>query len=435
MDGDRSDILLNGYGFDPVWYCRQYGDVGRDGLSSGLTPADHYLALGRHLGRPAHGDLSGAALAAELEGLEAALSARPVLSYCIPVLDRFDLLRTTLPDILKEQAPRAGQVEILVMVFDADRAVIDWVRAQFPEALRSGFLRVRHSDALSGWHFGIAKNAFRSCLSGQVYASLDADNVPTLEETDLLLALHEQHPGGFLFHHFSGVWGDGSSGRVSLPAALYRRVGYDERFMPRQFDEIDLILGCLSARPGLPYFCYDTEETALSSENILRFLAAQGLDVAPHRLPFPARIAALDAKEADYVQTDPVIRAMHSYNEAACYYKLAALPEDRNRHLVEMKRSAQRFIQAVSAETLGNWLFQGFSRLGTGQGTRWRVRLPARAPLSGHRCLEVWSAQGEGPPVGHALQPRFGHADTARDLWLGALKKALQAQGDLLVED
>ena len=102
------------------------------------------------------------------------------------------------------------------------------------------------------------KNCFTNRARGRVYSSLDADNFVTIKESLQILDALKDYPEGFIFHHFSGTWGDGSSGRVSMTMPLYQRVGYDPRMLPRQFDEIDMILSSMIAAPRVPLLRYDT---------------------------------------------------------------------------------------------------------------------------------------------------------------------------------
>src|SRR5690625_6618611 len=61
--------------------------------------------------------------------------------------------------------------------------------------------------------------------------------------------------GPAVVHHFTGSWGDGSSGRVSVWAEHYKVHGYRNELFPRKFDEISLMMNVLRSEPGVQYFC------------------------------------------------------------------------------------------------------------------------------------------------------------------------------------
>jgi Glycosyl transferase family 2 len=437
----RADILENTAAFDADWYARTYPDVGL----LGMEPRRHYLAFGCFLGR---GISAAAPRGGQVRRLATALKRPREISYCIPVMNRPDDIRGTLPRNLHANAEWRDTIEFVVVFFDRDRATQDWVRAAFAEELADGYLRLVAAEPLDGWHFGKAKNAFREVATGAVYSSLDGDNFVTAEETRTLLDIHARHGGAFVFHHFSGRWGDGSSGRVSLPMALYRAVGYDERFLPRQYDEMDMIVSAAMRFPKLPVLRH--------AENPILQAGRSGVFAREAALANPLvtvaepkrRLRPLNPKTPDYVTADPVIRAMQGFNQALCYVKNAPTPALRAKYLKLAVEHRHRLVDAVPGPALVEMLFE--------------APFPAPLVAPGEVCLlacmkddeaylEAFAAHYRGLGVAHLLivddgsavpvagrlagadvhvfRPKVGTFAAAKGLWLEALIKAFLAPG------
>src|SRR5262249_40387469 len=151
----------------------------------------------------------------------------------------------TLHANLEAHASVRDLVEFLIVVFGDSRDTIAWIKAEFASFMCDDFLRVEIDHSLDTWHFGKAKNSFRHRLRGRFYSSLDGDNFVTMDETQGVLDIARTTNGYFLGHHFSGQWGDGTCGRLTLPAEAYWAVGYNSSLLPRQYDEMDMILASL----------------------------------------------------------------------------------------------------------------------------------------------------------------------------------------------
>lgn len=440
------DILDNTCGFDGRWYAETHPDV----ALSGLPPRLHFLRYGHHMGR---GVSAGHPRLASLPDLATALARQPVISYCIPVMNRGDDLRGTLGQNLEENAAFRAEIEFIVMFYDDDRTTHDWIRTDFADALADGYLRMIVAGPLDGWHFGKAKNGFRDHLRGAVYSSLDGDNFVTTEETRQLRDTHAAHPEGFVFHHFTGTWGDGSSGRVSLPRRLYRRVGYDGRMLPRQFDEIDLMLSSLLAAPQAPLVHYaagDTGTHGLSSKRTAGFMAEAGianrtLSVAPVR-----RMVPLNPKEASYVSDDAELLAMQTFNQALSFHRNAPSAKLRRKYLDMVFEARHALVDTLPPDLLLSMLFHGADIPGGLEIGAEEVCLfacvkdddayldafhahYARLGVTRFFLVDDESAQPVAErlrhPGVHVLRPKTGRFATAKGLWLGALIAAVLRPG------
>lgn len=385
--------------YDPKWYCSTYPDT----ELLGMDPCLHFLRYGRLLRRdPGPGFETGfyldtysdagagnpllthlrahdrdrrpvtrAALLARMTDLERDMreqwcadgpSAPPSrkISYCTPVMGRLDDLKGTLDWNLKANAEFRDQVEFLIVVFDADTEIRDWIAGNFPEAISDGYLRVvRDVETLDSWHFGKAKNAFRAHLRGQVYSSLDADNFVTAGETRMLLDLLMAYPAGFIFHHFSGNWGDGTSGRISMPTSIYRHVGYHGLSMPRQFDEIDVILGAMTEFPALPFIGVSEGKHIFKISGSARnYLQDEKL---PNRRAFIGKVAdhrsPLNPRGADYVSTEALFREMGNFNAALSVQRHSKSEDLAPKYRSRVQTYKHRLIEALPADGILRDLF------------------------------------------------------------------------------
>lgn len=425
---DRRDVLYQQGDFDPDWYLARYPDV----AALDLSAEEHFLTLGHHLGR---GLSSSVPSTSERPDVTRALSRSPEISYCIPVMDRLADLQSTLQANLDSNLDHHDQVEFIVLCLDRDDETETWIRSRFDPWLKSGYLRLIRQPPLPVWHFGQAKNLFRPYVAGRFYSSLDGDNYVTGGETEQLLSEIAARGETFLFHHFSGHWGDGTSGRISLPARLYRQIGYDDKFMPRQFDEVDLILGALVAYPGLTLLRYATDHHVLETESVQEFLTA--VDCAPRvtSLPAPERHAAENPRADDYAARDPATAAMQAMNEALCFLKNGPEARGRAPWVVRLRDAASVWVDHTDPETVMRTLFGDVTLPDVAEPELFVRTSRQWPPLQDgpHRIV----IDGVDPPIPeHAvslndtvLRPRCGHVLVADQLWQAGLVKALTARG------
>ncbi len=481
--------------FDPVWYADKYQDV----RILGMEPCEHFLRYGRLMKRSPGPDFdtrfylrtyadAGASsdnplihflnsedrarrqtsaenLYDHMQSLSQSTQDhwlpgkkftqnRPIISYCIPVKGRLEDLSNTLKFNLSENERFRGKVEFLIIEFDADTDVLNWVTENFPQELSDGYLRVVSDfETLDSWHFGRAKNAFRAHMHGLVYSSLDADNFVTGEETELLLDLTEKYPLGFIFHHFSGEWGDGTSGRLSLPAAVYRHVGYNEKLLPRQFDEMDIILGALTELPALPFIGINKDRHVfLLPGSAKSYFEGEKLQNRKIFIGDTAtyRVAPLNPRGVGYTDKNILWRDMGNINAALSGYWRSYSSDRKPKYLERIVKYKHRLIESMSPRGVIETLFQmqelaPFSRI-----TKSDICIIACVHdeevflpkfVDHHRKLgathflfiDDHSAHPVrdldlGPNV-LALRPKIGDFRTCKTLWIEGLLKAVIPQG------
>ncbi|WP_439509891.1 hypothetical protein [Marinimicrobium koreense] len=178
------------------------------------------------------------------------LVPEPLITYCVPAMNRLDDLRKTLPinlNVLKD----FRSVRLMINLFDAGDEASRWITSGFSGELASGCLILNQLPPMEGWHMSKGKNSFQPFLSEGYYSSLDSDNYLSVDEiVKTKQAITEF--GDCLIHHFSGHWGDGTCGHITLPVDLYHRSGYTNELYPRQFDELSLIANAIAEQPDMP---------------------------------------------------------------------------------------------------------------------------------------------------------------------------------------
>lgn len=347
--------------FDTRFYLSRYGDVGAE------NPLRHYQSLPESDKRP----ITPAQLKADLDALTERMNIQwqptpqsspralpPAISYCIPLMGRLDDIRGTLAENLTSHADMAEQVEFVVVLFGDSTETEAFIRENFADALNSHLLRIVCEKSLDSWHFGKAKNAFRPHILGRIYSSLDGDNFVTKDETSRLLEIDAKYENHFLLHHFSGQWGDGTSGRISLPSVIYRSIGYDNLLLPRQFDEMDLILRALKKFPAMPLLCIDADQNIFTrSAHARKFRDDEALPNRVIPIGNLPRRAPLNPRGEDYVKQTPYINHMGNLNAGLSGFAASSNPAMRKAYLNKLTIEKHKLLDTMPHEILLSTFF------------------------------------------------------------------------------
>lgn len=285
----------------------------------------------------------------------------PAISYCIPVMNRLSDLRGTLSYNLTEHRGMHGLVEFSIISFDDSNDTAEWITTNFEGDLTSGLLRFARSSDLDTWHFGKAKNAFKSNALGLVYSSLDADNFVSKHDTMYLLSVIRSYGLFFLLHHFSGRWGDGTSGRVSMPMEIFREEGYDELMLPRQFDEIDLILRTLKKLPSIPFLCHEQSSSIFELTSTAHdFMLSEGLSNKVYYIGRHAECSPppMNPKAESYISLDKSLSACQSFNKNYFLYKNCSDKATSCRSLNKAIRARRSLVSSTEGDYLCSMLFR-----------------------------------------------------------------------------
>lgn len=352
-DLDLSEKLQQSCLFDADWYLSRYPAAN----FYGMGPLDNYIKVGRFLDRnpspqfdaefyrASYGDLPELFPAIDFHFLtdddrptnladaEAIVDAdaksagfdqlafTKIISFCIPVMNRLGDLHETLRVNLDQNRHLQEQVEFVVISFDADDSVKNWIESEFKDELLTGYLRFYRSDILDVWHFPRAKNAFKGKLKGHIHSSLDGDNFVSSEEAQILIDLFNRFGESFVFHSFSGSHGDGTCGRVTTSTRAFYAVGYDDTLLTQQYNDIDLISSTLSKYPWLKFF-HTSGSRDIFSERMNNTLSqAAGFKNKKHFVPISDRKFPLNPRGAGGIMRFDHRRARNHINSLYTWTK------------------------------------------------------------------------------------------------------------------
>jgi glycosyltransferase involved in cell wall biosynthesis len=173
------------------------------------------------------------------------------VSFCITCKNRLHQLMETLPRNLWDCRGAEGSVEFVLVDFGSTDGVLDWVVDHHGDALRSGLLKLFTTGGLLRFHASIAKNTAHRMGSGTILTNLDVDNFVGPGGGRYVARVLQRGERKAVFHQWSGVWGDGTYGRISCSSEAFHTVGgYDEAFHPAGYQDTDL-LNRLTAGLGL----------------------------------------------------------------------------------------------------------------------------------------------------------------------------------------
>jgi hypothetical protein len=152
-------------------------------------------------------------------------------------------LQQTLPQNLEDNWDLRSDIEFVLVDFDSNDGLREWVLKHFKNELTEGYLKYFFTKELMGWHASIAKNTAHLLASGNVLTNLDCDNFTGKSGAQFVLDSFENHNRPVVLHQFRGGWSDGSFGRISVHQELFSCIGgYDEKFAPMGFQDLDLMV-------------------------------------------------------------------------------------------------------------------------------------------------------------------------------------------------
>jgi hypothetical protein len=277
------------------------------------------------------------------------------VSFCIPVKNRLSDIKSTLKKNLLDNIKDSDTVEFIVICYDDNGSeTTEWISDNFTEELKSGYLRYYYHDDLPDWHFGKAKNAFKKYIKGKIYASLDGDNFIGVGAGKHIAEIFERHEHNCVLHQFQGNWGDGTCGRISLNAEDYIRWGYDEDFLPRQWDEMDAMLSVLVNKKNVKYIHYTGEGKNIikKSHPFRRYLDEHDVEIEQIALSdsenkFFMENAAVGEHDNSYVEDDDRLRLSSIYNHLLSYLKNSSNKVNRSDYLNEILQCQRDFADQV----------------------------------------------------------------------------------------
>lgn len=369
------------------------------------------------------------------------------LAYCVPIMNRAEDLKKTLSQNLALIRPYSGKIKIVVACFDETPDCANWMKSNFEEALTQGYLELRELAPLPHWHFGWAKNTFRNNLNARYYSSLDGDNFLGPREIENTLRLIEKPENPVLIHYFSGHWGDGTSGRITLPTHLYRETGYLTNILPRQFDEMALILTLLSTNPQLQFISRPGINIFELSRWAREFVVRNDLTIDHCTEDLGDAPIPENPRGSDYVERDRTLYFYQNINASYAGWVSSFKPNAKRWFLSNLITYQNAY--ARQTECVDN-----LSSVFEAKGIRALSRADSKTLygvnrnnfefvepwLSHYRALGVerfvivdddsdpsLSDQFVAPDV-HFVRPVFGTFRTAKSFWIKALMAAFQEE-------
>lgn len=372
----------------------------------------------------------------------------PEVAYCVPVMNRLADIKRTLAHNIEVLKEFDGRAVLIVGCFDEDSACEDFIRSNFSEALESGVLVFYAFPPLAFWHFSWAKNAFRDVVRSRYYSSLDGDNFLSVEDVAATLREIRNPDEEVLIHHFSGNWGDGTSGRITLPTRLYREGPYLDEILPRQFDEIGVILRLLAREPTLIFVSRPYVDLFEESGVCREFIERNNLEIHRRTADLGLAKSPENPRGVGYVQRDEKLYYFQRLNAAYTCWRYSQREEARRSFLGKLELSQRKFTRSRECEKQAHTLFSGPGMDRLSRSSAITVYVVNRnndqfidAWLAHYRALGVerivviddysdtpLEQRMPGSDV-FVVRPLFGAFRTSKVFWVKALMSLFQAPG------
>jgi hypothetical protein len=177
-----------------------------------------------------------------------------VIAFCTSCMNRRWQVEQTLSHNLELLR---GTPHLLALGdYNSSDGLPDYVRERFRDDCLGGALIYFRTTEPATFDASRAKNlAHRLALRRRpdVLFNLDADNFITAETLGILGEVFSRSAQASL-HHWSGVWGDGTFGRIAMAAREWQRLGgYDESLPGMSWQDVDLLFRARAS--GLEYRC------------------------------------------------------------------------------------------------------------------------------------------------------------------------------------
>jgi len=271
------------------------------------------------------------------------------ISYCIPNMDRDEDIKTTLPKNISVVSKSKLSNIIIIDFNNEESKLFQWIKSKYYSLINKKIF-LHQKPRLSYWHFSKAKNVFKKYIKTDYYSSLDGDNFLSqgcIEESEYLIN-KSQRP--IIIHNFSGVWGDGTCGRIYLPTNIYKKIGYQENIFPRQFDEIGIILKSLFFTNSI-FYAYK-KNIFTESYYVNEFIKNNQIKVEIRQLKHISNQQPINSKSFDYGNINVMYKIFGNINRAITLYPLS-------NHIYKKKLNQEMlfYIQQIQEHNLQKKIF------------------------------------------------------------------------------
>ncbi|WPL15227.1 hypothetical protein Thiowin_00110 [Thiorhodovibrio winogradskyi] len=270
----------------------------------------------------------------------------PQIYYCIPVMNRLGDLKATLIQNLTIVS-NFSKVQLVINLFDKTSESFDWISENCVDWIDAGVLTVNRLEPLPFWHFSWAKNSFKSFIGDDgIYSSLDGDNYLSAEEIARTKQIYVEF-GPTVVHYFSGVWGDGSSGRISVTTELYKKHAYENALFPRQFDEISFILKILNEENYITFICRSNVDIFSKSFYLREFQEKNEWSPRKKYIELGKTRQPENPKDKNYVQSDDVLKFFTSINAFYTFLNLSKNKKAKVFYEKKLNEEKQKIYQSA----------------------------------------------------------------------------------------
>ena len=171
------------------------------------------------------------------------LPSQKELSFCITCKNRSHQIKRTLVSNIKNNIKDKKYIEFVVVDFGSTDGLQSWIIDNFRQELDCNYLVYLYTEESNFWHMSVAKNTAHLLSSGKICVNLDCDNFTGKRGGNFILKKFNSCQKSMILHQFSGFWGDGTCGRISLLKKHFLKLGgYDESFEPMGYQDIDLLV-------------------------------------------------------------------------------------------------------------------------------------------------------------------------------------------------
>lgn len=146
------------------------------------------------------------------------------VSFCTTCMGRLHHLKETLPKNLEDNKDHPD-VEFMILDYNSQDGLEDWVRSTLGEFLRAGRISYWKESTAQRWKMPHAKNMAHLLATGEVLCNLDADNLTGPQYASMLSDIFSSAPRSLVTHMHGGGYG----GRIAMLREEFLKLrGYDE---------------------------------------------------------------------------------------------------------------------------------------------------------------------------------------------------------------
>lgn len=164
------------------------------------------------------------------------------LSFCIPIKNRLNQLKETLPKNLNDNLEDYENIEFVLVDFASDDKVSDWVINNFLDELNVQYLKLFKVESFPYWESSLAKNTAHSLGESKILTNLDCDNFTGFRGGDHVLKMFDSETTIAVHQFCKKEWFSGNYGRISIRRNVFEEIGgYDESFYNMGYQDTDLL--------------------------------------------------------------------------------------------------------------------------------------------------------------------------------------------------